>query len=88
MCVSMMGLGLGLRDRGGRVYACIERVSTDSNGRVECFGVEVLEVDGIIRPGHYTLFGREDLDDWLRSVAIKRRKCLFWTLFYGRSSDR
>lgn len=50
--MSMMGLGLGLRDRGGWVYACIEGVSTDGNGWIEGFRVEVLEVNGIIRPCH------------------------------------
>ncbi len=51
--MSMMSLGLGLRDRGGRVYACIEGVSTNSNGWVEGFRVEIFKVNGIIRPGHW-----------------------------------
>ena len=61
--MSMMVLGLGLRDRGGRVNACIEGVSTDSNGWVEGFGVEILEVNGIIRPGH-----------WIRHVCCSAKK--------------
>ena len=42
MCMSMMALGLSLRDRGGWIYASIEGVSTDGNGWVEGFRVEVL----------------------------------------------
>lgn len=52
MCMSMMGLGLSLRDRGGWVDACIDRVSTDGYCWVKCFGVEIFQVKGIIRPGH------------------------------------
>ena len=54
MCMSMMGfsLSLGLRDRGRWVYAGIDGVSTDGNGWVEGFRVEVLEMDGIIWSGH------------------------------------
>lgn len=61
MSMMGLGLGLGLRDGGGWVYACIEGVSTD--GRVEGFGVEILEVYGIIRPGH-----------WIRHICCSARK--------------
>ncbi len=50
--MSMMFLGLGLRDGGRRIYARVEGVSTNGNGWVECLGVEVLEVNWIIRSGH------------------------------------
>ena len=50
---SMMGLCFGLGDGGRGIYACVEGVTTDGNGGIECLRVEVLEVDGIIRPGHW-----------------------------------
>lgn len=53
MCMGMMALGLRLRDGGGWIYAGIDGVFTDDgNGWVEGFGVEVLEVHGIIWPRH------------------------------------
>ena len=50
--MDMMFLGFGLRDRGGRVYARVEGVSTNGNSWIESFRVKILEVNGIIRPGH------------------------------------
>ena len=50
-----MFLGLGLRD-GGRwidaCIACVEGVSPHGDSWVEGFGVEVFKVNGIIRPRH------------------------------------
>ena len=33
--------------------ACVEGVTADGNGGIECLRVEVLEVNGIVRPGHW-----------------------------------
>ena len=52
MGVSVIFLGLGLRDGGRWIYACVEGVPTDGNGWVEGLGVEILEMNGIIRPCH------------------------------------
>ena len=55
MCVGMMSLGLGLRDGRGWINACIacvEGVFPHGDSWVEGFGVEVLKVNGIIRPCH------------------------------------
>ena len=38
----MMGLGFGLGDGGRWIYACVEGVTTDGNGGIECLRVEVL----------------------------------------------
>ena len=55
MCVGVMFLGLGLRD-GGRwidaCIACVEGVFPHGDSWVEGFGVEVFKVNGIIRPRH------------------------------------
>ena len=63
--MSMMFMGLGLRDGGGWAYAGVEGIPT--NGWVESFGVEVFEMDGVIRPGHWVWHCRsalKDLDAW------------------------
>ena len=49
----MISLGFGLRDGGGWVYASIQGVFADGNGRVKGFGIEILEVSGITRPSHW-----------------------------------
>ena len=49
-------LALGLRDGGGWIdacIACVEGVSPYGDSWVEGFGVEILEVDGIVRPCHW-----------------------------------
>lgn len=87
--MGMMGLGLG--DRGGGVYACIEGVSPDGDGRVECFRVEILEVNGVIPSGHwirYIFRLAKKVDAWLEAVERERRECLFWTLVSGRGSGQ
>lgn len=64
-----MFLGFGLGDGGGGIDACVEGVAADGDGWVEGFGVEVLEVHGVITPGHGIRpcrFAQEDLDVWLR----------------------
>ena len=53
VCTSMMGLCFGLGDGGRGIDACVEGVTADGNGGIECLRVEVLEVDGIVRPGHW-----------------------------------
>lgn len=50
--MGVMFLGFGLRDGGGWVDACVDRVSANGNGWVKGFGVEVLEVHRIITPCH------------------------------------
>lgn len=52
MGMDMVFLGFGLRDGGGWVDARVEGVPADGDGWVECFGVETLEVNWIIGPGH------------------------------------
>lgn len=89
--MGMMGLGLGLRDRGGGVYACIEGVSTDGDGRVECFRVEILEVNRVIGSGHWirhVCWSAKEVDAWLEVVERERRECLFWTVVFGRGSGQ
>lgn len=91
MSMDMMALRLGLRNRGGGVYACIDGVSTDGDGRVECFRVEVLEVNGVVRSGHWirrVSWSAKGLKAWLGVVERKRREFLFWTLRSGRGSGQ
>ena len=89
--MGMMGLSLGLGDRGGGVYACIEGVSTDGDGRVECFRVEILEMNRVIRSGHWIRYGfrsAKKVGSWLEAVERERRGCLFWILVSGRGSGQ
>lgn len=84
--MGMMALGLGLRDGGGWIYAGIDGVFTDDgNGWVEGFGVEVLEVHGIIWPRHgMRSCGKGKLDARLEGVASKAGGLLFfWALLCG-----
>lgn len=69
--MGMMSLGSGLRDRGGGVYACIEGVFTDGDGRVECFGVKILEVNGVVWSGHWighSCWSAKEVDAWVEVV--------------------
>ena len=52
-CAGVGVLGLGLGDGGGWVDARVDGVSADGDGWVMGFGVEVLEVDGVIGSGHW-----------------------------------
>ena len=51
--ISMIGLGFDLGDGGRWMDACVEGVTTDGKGGIECLRVEVLEVNGIVGPGHW-----------------------------------
>ena len=77
--MGMMALGLRLGDGGGWIYAGIDGVFTDDgNGWVEGFGVEVLEVHGIIWPRHgMRSCGEGNPDTLLEGAATKAGESLF-----------